>query len=78
MQQMNSFTEGMVTTAVCVLQSEKDRSVLDFESFIFSRGSQILTATVKHTHTHTYTARPALHKSIRSYCSLAHFCGRFC
>lgn len=51
MQQMNSFTEGMVTTAVCVLQSEKDRSVLDFESFIFSRGSQILTATVKHTHT---------------------------
>lgn len=55
MQQMNSFTEGLVTTAVsvCVLQSEKDRSVLDFESFIFSRGSQILTATVKkHTHTH--------------------------
>lgn len=57
MQQMNSFTEGMVTTAVCVLQSEKDRSVLDFESFIFSRGSQILTATVKHTHTHTRPAR---------------------
>lgn len=32
-------------------ESEKDSSVLDFESFIFSRGSQILTATVQQTHT---------------------------